>query len=87
MDKTLIDLFCTSDLATQKVINLIAILRSDRLFFEFMFEVYREKYTWYSSNRRRRCKYFFKNKKFKVKILQLGQMVQNAGFAQYILTI
>ena len=67
LDKTLIDLFCTSDLATQKVINLIAILRSDRLFFEFMFEVYREK--------------------FKVKILQLGQMVQNAGFAQYILTI
>ena len=62
LDKTLIDLFCTSDLATQKVINLIAILRSDRLFFEFMFEVYREKYTWYSSNRRRRCKYFFKNK-------------------------
>lgn len=43
LDKTLIDLFCTSDLTTQKVINLIAILRSDRLFFEFMFEVYREK--------------------------------------------
>ena len=43
LDKTLIDLFYTSDLATQKVINLIAILRSDRLFFEFMFEVYREK--------------------------------------------
>lgn len=43
LDKTLIDLFCTSDLASQKVINLIAILRSDRLFFEFMFEVYREK--------------------------------------------
>ena len=89
LDKTLIDLFCTSDLATQKVINLIAILRSDRLFFEFMFEVYREKnYTWYSGNRRCRCKYFFSRiKKFKVKILQLGQMVQNAGFARYILTI
>ena len=43
LDKTLIDLFCTSDLATQKAINLIAVLRSDRLFFEFMFEVYREK--------------------------------------------
>ena len=43
MDKTLIDLFCTSYLATQNVINLIAIIRSDRLFFEFMFEVYREK--------------------------------------------
>ena len=39
LDKTLIDLFCTSDLATHKVINLIAILRSDRL----LFEVYREK--------------------------------------------
>ena len=35
LDKALIDLFCTSDLATQKIINLIAILRSDRLFFEF----------------------------------------------------
>ena len=43
LDKTLIDLFCSSDLATQKVINLIAILKTDRLFFEFMFEVYREK--------------------------------------------
>lgn len=43
LDKILIDLFCTSDLATQKVINLIAILKTDRLFFEFMFEVYREK--------------------------------------------
>ena len=31
LDKTLLDLFCTSDLATQKVINLITILRSDRL--------------------------------------------------------
>lgn len=43
LDKTLIDLFCTSDLATQKIINLITILRSDRLFCEFMFEVYRER--------------------------------------------
>lgn len=36
-DKAMIELFCTSDIATQKIINLIAILRSDRLFFEFMF--------------------------------------------------
>lgn len=43
LDKELIELFYTSDLTTQKVINLIAILKSDRLFFEFMFEVYREK--------------------------------------------
>lgn len=43
LDKSLIELFCNSDLGTQKIINLVAVLRSDRLFFEFMFEVYREK--------------------------------------------
>ena len=32
-----------SDPATQKLLNLIAILRTDRLFFEFLFDVYREK--------------------------------------------
>lgn len=43
MDKQLLELFCTSDLATQKLINLVTILRNDRLFFEFIYEVYREK--------------------------------------------
>lgn len=43
MDDTLVDLFCTSDLATQKLINLVTILRTDRLFFEFVYEIYREK--------------------------------------------
>lgn len=43
LDKTLIELFVNSDLGTQKIINLIAILKTDRLFFEFMYEVYREK--------------------------------------------
>ena len=43
MDDTLIELFCSSDLATQKLINLITILKIDRLFFEFVYEVYREK--------------------------------------------
>lgn len=43
LDRKLLDIFCTSDLATQKIINLIAVIKSDRLFFEFMFEVYREK--------------------------------------------
>ena len=43
MDATLTDLFCESDLATQKLINLIAVVSGDRLFFEFMNEVYREK--------------------------------------------
>ena len=43
MDDILVDLFCTSDLATQKLINLVTILRTDRLFFEFVYETYREK--------------------------------------------
>lgn len=43
MDDTLVDLFCSSDLATQKLINLITILETDRLYFEFVYEVYREK--------------------------------------------
>lgn len=43
LDKEGIRLFVNSDLATQKMINLVAILRGDRLFFEFVYEVYREK--------------------------------------------
>ena len=43
MDDRLIDIFLTSDLSTQKVINLSTILKIDRLFFEFVYEVYREK--------------------------------------------
>ncbi|MCM1387450.1 MAG: DUF1819 family protein [Bacillus sp. (in: Bacteria)] len=43
LDKTMIELFLASDLQTQKLINLTAVLKVDRLFFEFLFEVYREK--------------------------------------------
>ena len=43
LDETMIELFLNSDLQTQKLINLIAVLNVDRLFFEFIFEVYREK--------------------------------------------
>ena len=43
VEKELADLFFSSDLATQKLINLIAVIRKDRLFFEFLYEVYREK--------------------------------------------
>lgn len=43
LDDTMLRLFETSDLTTQKLINLIAIFLGDRLFFEFIFEVYREK--------------------------------------------
>ena len=40
MDDTLVNLFCESDLATQKLINLITILKNDQLFFEFLYEIY-----------------------------------------------
>lgn len=43
LDQTEVQLFAESDVATQKLLNIIAILRTDRLFFEFLFEVYREK--------------------------------------------
>ena len=43
LDETMIKLFGESDLSTQKIINLICILKTDRLFFEFVYEVYREK--------------------------------------------
>lgn len=43
IEEDLTKLFFLSDLATQKIINLIAIIRKDRLFFEFLYEVYREK--------------------------------------------
>ena len=43
LDEELVQLFMEGDLSTQKLINLVAILRGDRLFFEFVYEVYREK--------------------------------------------
>ena len=43
LEDNLLNLFFSSDLANQKIINLIAVIRKDRLFFEFLYEVYREK--------------------------------------------
>lgn len=43
MDNDLIDIFVSSDVATQKLINLICIMKTDRLFFEFIYEIYRDK--------------------------------------------
>lgn len=43
MDSDLLSLFMNSDMNTQKIINLICILKTDRLFSEFVYEVYREK--------------------------------------------
>lgn len=44
LDSQGLELFWNSDLQTQKLLNLICILRGDRLFFEFIYEVYREKH-------------------------------------------
>ena len=44
MDDSLVSIFCSSDLATQKLINFITVVRGDRLLFEFLNEVYREKH-------------------------------------------
>ena len=43
IDERLCDIFMSSDVATQKLINLICIMKLDRLFFEFVYEVYRDK--------------------------------------------
>ncbi len=43
LDKSFYELFNKSDVSTQKLINLIAIMKSDQLFGDFVYEVYREK--------------------------------------------
>ena len=43
LDEEMIDLFLRADMPTQKIINLIAVVRGDHLFFDFLNEVYREK--------------------------------------------
>ena len=43
LDEAMLKLFSVSDLATQKLINFISIIQGDRLFFEFLYEVYRER--------------------------------------------
>jgi hypothetical protein len=43
LDESFYKLFSGSDIATQKIIALIAIMNTDSLFFDFMYEVFREK--------------------------------------------
>lgn len=43
LDQPFCQLFLNSDLQTQKIIVLIAIMKTDSLFFDFMYEVFREK--------------------------------------------
>lgn len=43
LDKSIYPIFQSADLATQKLINLTAVMAHDRLFFEFVYEVVKEK--------------------------------------------
>jgi len=43
LDDGLMSIFMDTDLNTQKIINIIAIAKKNRLFFEFLYEVYQEK--------------------------------------------
>jgi hypothetical protein len=43
LDQSFYELFENSDISNQKIITLIAVMESDSLFFDFMYEVYREK--------------------------------------------
>ncbi|MCR5021591.1 DUF1819 family protein [Ruminococcus sp.] len=43
MDDKLVSLFVSADITTQKLINLITIMNTNRLFLEFVYEVYRNK--------------------------------------------
>lgn len=43
LDVELINIFVNSNISTQKIINLISIAKKNQLFFEFLYETYREK--------------------------------------------
>lgn len=43
LDRKTINLFCSTGLSSSKALALLAVMKTDRLFFEFMYEVYREK--------------------------------------------
>jgi hypothetical protein len=44
LDEGMLELFLSSDLTTQKIITLIGAAKGNRLFFEFLYEEYREKH-------------------------------------------
>ena len=43
LDDEIVEIFVNSDASIQKVINLIAVMNTNRLFYEFVYEVYRNK--------------------------------------------
>ncbi len=73
----LLDKLVNGNLETSKQIALYAILKTDRLFFEFMQEVYREKYLIrdYLITDKDFAIFFFKEKQNKVKKWQSGKII------------
>lgn len=43
MDERLVKIFVDSDVSNQKLINFITIMNTNKLFFEFIYEIYRKK--------------------------------------------
>lgn len=64
-------LFQDSDLSTQKIINLIAIMRTDRLLSEFVYEVYRtRKILGFSEITAADIKQFFRDKELQEPLIE-----------------
>ena len=43
LPKEIVNMFSSLTVADQKILNILGVMMTDRLFFEFMYEVYREK--------------------------------------------
>ena len=71
LDETELKLFQDSDLSTQKIINLIAIMRTDRLLSEFVYEVYRtRKILGFSEITAANIKQFFRDKELQEPLIE-----------------
>ena len=71
LDETELKLFQDSDLSTQKIINLIAIMKTDRLLSEFVYEVYRtRKILGFSEITAADIKQFFRDKELQEPLIE-----------------
>ncbi|SKA70294.1 Putative inner membrane protein [Eubacterium uniforme] len=63
LDESIYGVFCNADISNQKLITLIATMAQDTLFFDFMYEVFREKLIIGSNEiSKTDIRVFFKNK-------------------------
>lgn len=70
LSKTLLQAIVNSDVATSKILVLISIMKTDRLFFEFMYEVFRNKIILGDySIKNRDINIFFQDKKVQSEII------------------